>query len=87
MLLLITLSPCVNAQKKEIAQARTYIKSGKNLDKAEQAMYKLLRDSANIDNIRIYTTLAEAVRKQYEQVNEKVYLKQSYDSAAFFNIA
>lgn len=87
MLLLITQSPCVNAQKKEIAQARTYIKSGKNLDKAEQAMNKLLRDSANIDNIRIYTTLAEAVRKQYEQVNEKVYLKQSYDTAAFFNIA
>lgn len=87
VLLLITLSPCVNAQKKEIAQARTYIKSGKNLDKAEQAMVRLLRDSANIDNIRIYSTLAEAVRKQYEQVNEKVYLRQSYDTAAFFNTA
>ncbi len=87
LLLLITLSPCVNAQKKEIAQARTYIKSGKNLDKAEQSMRKLLLDSANVRNIRIYTTLAEVVRKQYEQVNEKVYLKQPYDTAAFFNTA
>jgi predicted Zn-dependent protease len=77
----------VNAQKKEIAQARTYIKSGKNLDKAEQSMRKLLLDSANVRNIRIYTTLAEVVRKQYEQVNEKVYLKQPYDTAAFFNTA
>ena len=87
LLLLITLSPCVNAQKKEIAQARTYIKSGKNLDKAEQSMRKLLLDSANVGNIRIYTTLAEIVRKQYEQVNEKVYLKQPYDTAVFFNTA
>ena len=87
LLLLITLSPCVNAQKKEIAQARTYIKSGKNLDKAEQSMRKLLLDSANVGNIRIYTTLAETVRKQYEQVNEKVYLKQPYDTAVFFNTA
>ena len=87
LLLLITLSPCVNAQKKEIAQARTYIKSGKNLDKAEQSMRKLLLDSANVRNIRIYTTLAEIVRKQYEQVNEKVYLKQPYDTAVFFNTA
>ena len=87
LLLLITLSPCVNAQKKEIAQARTYIKSGKNLDKAEQSMRKLLLDSANVRNIRIYTTLAEVVRKQYEQVTEKVYLKQPYDTAAFFNTA
>ena len=77
----------MNAQKKEIAQARTYIKSGKNLDKAEQSMRKLLLDSANVRNIRIYTTLAEVVRKQYEQVNEKVYLKQPYDTAAFFNTA
>ena len=87
MLLLITLSPCVNAQKKEIAQARTYIKSGKNLDKAEQSMRKLLLDSTNVGNIKIYTTLAEAVKKQYEQVNEKVYLKQNYDTAAFFSTA
>lgn len=87
MLLLMTLSPCMNAQKKEIAQARTYIKSGKNLDKAEASMRKLLADSTNVDNVKIYTTLAEVVRKQYEGINEKVYLRQPYDTAAFFNTA
>ena len=35
------------AQKKEISQARSYIKSRSNLDKAEAAMRDLLKDSAN----------------------------------------
>ena len=30
------------AQKKEISQAQTYVKTGKNLDKAEASMRKLL---------------------------------------------
>lgn len=85
MLLLTTAGPCVNAQKREIGQARTYIKSGKNLDKAEESMRMLLTDSVNIGNIKIYTTLAEAVKKQYEQVNERVYLRLPYDTVVFFN--
>ena len=87
MLLLMTTSPCLNAQKKEIAQARAYIKSGKNLDKAEESMRKLLTDSSNAGNVKIYMTLAESVKKQYEQINEKLYLRQPYDTAAFFNTA
>lgn len=75
---------CVCAQKKEIAQAQTYIKSGSNLDKAEASMRKLLKDSANSTNIKIWCTLTEALRKQYEQGNEKLYLKQKYDTAALF---
>lgn len=72
------------AQKKEIAQAQAFIKSGKSLDKAEDEMRKLLNDSANRNNIKIYLTLAEAVRAQYEQGNEKLYLKEKYDTAALF---
>lgn len=87
MLLLMTTSPCLNAQKKEIAQARAYIKSGKNLDKAEESMRKLLTDSSNAGNVKIYMTLAESVKKQYEQINEKLYLRQPYDTASFFNTA
>ena len=56
MLLLMTTSPCLNAQKKEIAQARAYIKSGKNLDKAEESMRKLLTDSSNAGNVKIRMT-------------------------------
>ena len=75
------------AQKKVIAQARTYVKSGKELAKAEKMMSELLADSANRGNEKIWLTLFEAVRKQYEQGNEKLYLKQSYDTATLFNTA
>lgn len=84
---LLNLILCANAQKKEIAQAQTYIKSGKNLDKAEADMRKLLLDSANLSNIKICHTLAEAIRMQYEQGNEQLYLKQKYDTASLFLIA
>ena len=82
-----TISGDAFAQKKAIAQARTYIKSGKDLDKAEKLMADLLRkDSANRDNEKIWIAYFDAVRKQYEQGNEKLYLKQKYDTAALFDI-
>ena len=77
------------AQKKEISQARTYIKSGKDKDlsSAEKLMTGLLaKDSANRQNLRIYTTWYDAVMKQYEAANEKLYLKQKYDTVQFFSI-
>lgn len=83
-LLLIIMIPCLNAQKKEIAQARAFIKSGKDFDKAELLMTDLLKDSANRGNIKIYQMLTEAVRKQYEAGNEQLYLKQKYDTTALF---
>ena len=76
--------PCLNAQRKEIGQARTFIKSGKNLDKAEQLMRNLLKDSANRENEKIHVVLCDALRKQYEERNMKMYLKQKQDTASFF---
>lgn len=73
------------AQKKQLSQARDYIKSGNNLDKAERMMTDLLKDSANHDNMKIWMTLFEAVKGQYNQGNEKLYLKQQYDTASLFN--
>lgn len=81
-LIIIALSAC--AQKKEISQAQANIKSGKNLESAEANMRKLLVDSANKENIKIRYTLAEAIRVQYEQGNEQLYLKQKYDTASLF---
>ena len=84
---LALLIPCVlTAQKKELSQARSYIKSGKDFDKAEQLMTKLLKDSANRDNERIYETWYESVMMQYQAANEKLYLKQKYDTANFYNL-
>lgn len=74
------------AQKKEIATAKDYVKTGKNLDKAQQSMEKLLKDSVNRRNKKIWNVLYEAVNKQYEQGNEKLYLKQKYDTASLFNL-
>ena len=74
------------AQKKELNEARTYIKSGKSLDKAEKMMLQLLKDSANRQNKKIHLTLYDAVEKQYELANEKLYLRQKYDTAQFFDL-
>ena len=88
LLLIATIAPCLTwAQKKELSQARTYIKSGKDYDKAERLMTDLLKkDSASRDNKKVYQTWFEAVQKQYEAANERLYLKQKQDTAAFFNL-
>ena len=87
LLLLLMITPCLKAQKKELSQARSYIKSGKDYDKAETLMTDLLEtDSTNRTNEKIYLTWFQIVTKQYEMANEKLYLKQQYDTAAFFNL-
>ena len=61
----------VGAQKKEISQAKTYIKSGKDkeLASAEKLMTDLLaKDSVNRQNPKIYDTWYEAVMKQYDVI-------------------
>ena len=78
------LSLAVQAQKKEIGEARSYVKSGSNLDKAEQLMTNLLTNPENRKNRKIYEVWYEAVEKQYEAANEKLYLHQPYDTAAFY---
>lgn len=81
------LATAAAAQKKDMATARDYVKKGNNLDKAEQMMQKLLADSVNRHNAKIWDILFDAQRKQYEQGNEKLYLKQKYDTASLFGIA
>ena len=74
--------------RKELSQARTYIKSRyKKYTQAEQLMNNLLKDSANHDNKDIYQVLLEAVKGQYDQANERMYLKQNQDTTAFFKLA
>ena len=75
------------AQKKELSLAKTYLKSGKDLDKAEKLMTDLLKkDPENQKNEKIYLTWFQIVTKQYEIANEKLYLKQKYDTTAFFDL-
>jgi predicted Zn-dependent protease len=84
-LLLLTLP--LQAQKKQIDQAKTYIKSGKDFDKAEKLMTDLLaKDTLNRKNKKVLATWYDAVMAQYLAGNEKLYLKQKYDTAAFFGL-
>lgn len=71
--------------KKETSQAKIYIKAGNNLDKAETSMRSLLADTANMRNLTIHQLLIESLRKQYEQGNERLFLKQKQDTAQVFN--
>ena len=75
------------AQRKQIGEARTILKSGKNFDQAEKLMTDLLKDSSNLENTRIYDIWLQAVEKQYLALNEKMYIKQKVDTTQFFNLA
>ncbi len=86
VLCMCTLSLPSMAQKKDIQTAKDQVKAGKDLDKAQKSMEKLLADSANRSNKKIWVVLYDAVRKQYEQGNEQLYLKQKYDTAKLFNV-
>ena len=82
--LLITMT-CA-AQRRQIGDARTILQSGKNFDKAEEMMTDLLKDSANLENLRIYDVWLQAVEKQYGQLNEQMYKKQEVDTVKLFNL-
>ena len=71
-------------QKKTMTQVKDYIKSGKNLDKAEKLMTDSLNDSSSRGNEKVWLLLFESQRKQYDQGNEKLYLKEKYDTTALF---
>ena len=87
LLIILLFTPNAFAQKKEISEARTQIKNKSNLAQAEASMRELLKDSANRGNIKIYVTLADAVRAAYDVANEQFYLKQSSDTASLFKAA
>lgn len=73
--------------RKALDQARVNIKKGSNLENTEKQMRELLKDSANQRIMPLRLTLCEAIAKQYESGNEKLFLKEKYDTAALFNIA
>ena len=88
-LLIIILSPLsiAFAQKRQMAEAENYLRSGKNLEKAEKLMTDLLKDSANQQNPRIYDLWLQAVEKQYDALNERMYKRQAVDTVKLFTLA
>jgi len=89
LLLLLMITPCLTwAQKKELNQARSLIKTGKDkeLANAEKLVKDLLKDQKNRENKKIYLVWYDAVRGQYTLANERMYLKQRQDTATFFDL-
>ena len=80
----VIMSAPMSAQRKQIGEARTILKSGKNLEQAEKLMTDLLKDSANQQNVRIYDIWLQSVEKQYLAINEKMYIKQKVEAAQGF---
>lgn len=72
--------------KKELAQASAILKSGNNLEKLETSMRNLLKDSVSRQDLRIHYTLIESLKKQYAQGNEKMFLKEKYDTVKLFDV-
>jgi len=87
LLLLVLVPLCAFSQRKEISQAKAFVKSGNELPKAEEMMRNLLKDSLNRTNDKIWLILFDAIKKQYDQGNEQLYLKNKYDTAQLFNAA
>ena len=84
--LLMTAQP-MTAQKKELSDARTILKSRANYDKAEKLMTDLIKkDTIHLYNPKVLLTWYESVQGQYEAANEKLYLKQKYDTVAFYTV-
>ena len=75
-----------SAQRKELGQARTFIKN-KKYDDAEKLIAPLLKDSVHRQNKRLWDAFYDIVHGKYEQANERLYLKQKQDTAAFFALA
>ena len=88
LLIILLFSGCslsLMAQKKEISQVKQMIKKSNNLNQAEQIMRDLLKDSANINNDKIWNTLFDVLNKKYLNGNEALYLKRPCDTTLFYN--
>ena len=72
------------AQKKDISSAKDMVKNNRDLSKAEMMMRTLLNDSNNRENTKIWDVLFDAVKKQYDNGNEQLYLKNKYDTTQLF---
>lgn len=85
LLIMLLLCPVITcAQKKEIADAKAALKEGKDLAKAEEAVRKVIAMPDHANTLDNHLLLTEIIRKQYEQANEQLYLRQLKDTTLVF---
>lgn len=69
-----------------LKEAKEAIKNGSNLEQTETKLLEAVKTEKNIyRNLDYYYYAALVNRKINDQENEKLYLKQAYDTARFFN--
>lgn len=75
------------AQKKSFQQAKTILKTRKDLYKVESLMHELLKDSTlSFDNrLKANIYLYESYRISYDIENEKLFLKHPYDTLSILD--
>ena len=73
--------------KKELDTAKGRLKSRKDLEKSETSLRNILKDSASMNDIRVHSMLYDVVKLSYLAGNEKLFLKEKYDTAQLFSIA
>lgn len=80
------ISACSLGAANVLKEARAAIKSGSNLENTEKKLLETVSaGDAKYDKAELYFTAALVNKKINEQENEKLYLKQKYDTARFFN--
>lgn len=77
LLLFLAVTSLCMAQKKELSQAKANIKAGNNLAQAEQSMRKLLEDSDNIRETKIWLTMFEAIKNNMIRVMKSCILNKN----------
>lgn len=81
---MLILSLNIYGQKKEINEAKTYLKTNKNLDKAETLIRKAIKMPGHEKDIDYHALLVDALHKQYNNTNEQIYLRRLSDTASVF---
>ena len=72
--------------KKALNNVYDDLKKGKNLQKHETTLLALLNDSANRGFVDIYLSIHTAQSKQYDAINQSMYLKQKVDTSSLFSL-
>lgn len=84
LILLLCIAACGGLKQHPFTPIKTTLKNKKAAD-AVRLVEKLRKDTSLMSSPQLYAYGVEASRQLYEQENEKIYLKRSPDTTAFFN--
>lgn len=75
----------IKQMKADVETVRDNIKKSKDLDKMETLVRKHLADSLFANDMTLHVVLTDLLKKQYEDGNERMYLKNKPDTLGLIN--